>query len=119
MAKILVIEDEATLREALVEWLMLEDYAVIDAADGLAGIEAAVQHLPDLILCDIMMPRMDGYGVLAQLQANKETAHIPLIFTTAKVAPEDIRKGLELGATAYVKKPFTRLELLQVIQNSL
>ena len=119
MAKILVIEDEAILREELVEWLLLEGHEALGAEDGIIGIEAAFQHLPDLIISDIMMPRLDGYGVLTKLQTNPTTTRIPLIFLTARAAHEDIHKGINLGADDYITKPFTRLELLQAIQSCL
>jgi two-component system sensor histidine kinase/response regulator len=119
MMKILVIEDEATLREEIVEWLTLEGYTAFSAEDGVVGAEAALRELPDLIVCDILMPRLDGYGVLAELQANPVTAGIPFIFVTAKVAHEDIRQGMSLGADDYITKPFTHPELLQAVQTRL
>jgi two-component system sensor histidine kinase/response regulator len=119
MTKILVIDDEAILREELVEWLTLEGYEALGAEDGLVGIETALHTLPDLIVCDILMPRLDGYGVLLEVHAHPSTANIPFIFVTARVAHEDIRKGMDLGADDYIAKPFTRLELLQAIQSRL
>lgn len=116
MAKILVIEDETILREEIVEWLTLEGYTAIDAKDGMAGVEAALRHLPDLIVCDILMPQLDGYGVLLEIHANPTTIGIPFIFLTAKAAHDEIRKGMDMGADDYITKPFTRLELLQAIQ---
>lgn len=116
MTKILVIEDETILRNEIVEWLTLEGYTALSAEDGLAGVETAFRQPPDLIVCDITMPRLDGYGVLAELQANPATTGIPFIFVTARVAHEDIRQGMNLGADDYITKPFTRLELLQAIQ---
>src|SRR5215471_14572483 len=77
MTKILVIEDEAMLREEVVDWLTFEGYEAVGAEDGLAGVEQAAQHLPDLIVCDITMPRLDGYGVLLEIHANPTTADIP------------------------------------------
>ncbi len=116
MTKILVIEDETILREEVVAWLTLEAYAVFSAEDGVAGVEAALRHLPDLIVCDILMPRLDGYGVLLEVHSHQITADIPFIFVTARAAYEDMRKGMDLGADDYITKPFTRLELLQAIQ---
>lgn len=119
MTKILIIEDEAILRNEVVEWLRLEDYEAFGAADGLKGLELALLHEPDLIVCDIMMPHLDGHGVLLELRSNPTTATIPLIFVTARASHEDIRSGMELGADDYVTKPFTRLELLKAIQSRL
>jgi two-component system, sensor histidine kinase and response regulator len=114
--KILVIEDERPFRQDIVDWLTLEGYAVVGAEDGIVGIETAFQYIPDLILCDILMPRLDGYGVLSEVHANPVTAAIPFIFLTGRSAQEDILKGINLGADDYITKPFTRLELLQAIQ---
>ncbi|MBX3011867.1 MAG: response regulator [Caldilineaceae bacterium] len=119
MTKILVVEDEAILREELVDWLILEGYEALGAEDGMVGVELALRFVPDLIICDILMPRLDGYGVLLEVHANPAMASIPFIFVTARVAHEDIRKGMELGADDYITKPFTRLELLQAIQGRL
>ncbi|MEZ4734430.1 MAG: hybrid sensor histidine kinase/response regulator [Caldilineaceae bacterium] len=116
MTKILVIEDEAVMREEILEWLRLEEYEALGAEDGMAGVEAASRYLPDLIVSDIMMPHLDGYGVLLEVHANPATVNIPFIFLTAKAAHEDIRKGMELGADDYITKPFTRVELLHAIQ---
>lgn len=116
MTKILVIEDEAMLGNEISEWLSLEGYEAFGAADGIEGVQAAFQHQPDLIICDITMPRLDGHGVLLELRANPTTASIPFIFVTARAAYEDVRKGMELGADDYITKPFSRLELLQAIR---
>ncbi len=116
MTKILVIEDEAMLREEVMDWLTFEDFEVLGAEDGLAGVAAATEHSPDLIVCDITMPRLNGYGVLLEINANPKTAGIPFIFMTARAAHDDIREGMRLGADDYITKPFTRLELLQTIQ---
>lgn len=119
MPTILVIEDESLLRVEVAEWLMFEGYTAITAEDGVVGVEKALQHQPDLIVCDIMMPRLDGYGVLLEIRSNSETADIPLIFLTARAAHEDIRAGMNLGADDYLTKPFTRVELLQAIKSRL
>ena len=119
MTKILVIEDETILREEVLEWLTLEDYEAFGARDGMEGVNQAVQHIPDLIVCDITMPRLDGHGVLLELHANPLTAAIPFIFVTARAAHEDVRKGMSLGADDYITKPFTRLELLDAIHSRL
>lgn len=118
-AKILVIEDETLLRQEVMEWLTFEGYQAAGVADGLSGVEHAFRQLPDLIICDITMPRLDGYGVLFELHANPATAGIPLIFITARAAYEDVRKGMNLGADDYITKPFTRLELLESIHTRL
>jgi two-component system sensor histidine kinase/response regulator len=119
MIKILLIEDEAPLRSEVAEWLTFEDYEVIQAADGIAGVEAVFQHQPDLILCDIMMPRLDGYGVLLETNANPATVATPFIFMTARASHDDLREGMSSGADDYITKPFTRQELLHAIQNQL
>jgi signal transduction histidine kinase len=116
MTKILTIEDETTLREEIIDWLTFEGYEVTGAADGIEGVNAAVINPPDLIVCDISMPRMDGYGVLLALQANTALQSIPFIFLSAKTDHEDIRKGMQLGADDYMTKPFHRLELLKAIR---
>ena len=116
MTKILVIEDEGMLREEVMDWLTFEDYEAIGAEDGLAGVVAAARHLPDLIVCDVTMPRLNGYGVLLEINANPRTAGIPFIFMTARASHDDIREGMSLGADDYITKPFTRLELLQTIR---
>jgi len=115
MGKILVIEDEAILRDEIVEWLTLEGYEVLSAADGRAGVDTALLHVPDLVVCDILMPQVDGYDVLLEIRACPTTVDIPFIFLTAKAAQDDIRKGMDLGADDYITKPFTRLTLLHAI----
>ncbi len=117
--KILVIEDESILREEVVEWLMLEGYATLAAADGQQGLELALQSAPDLVICDIMMPRLDGHGVLLALRADPTTADIPFIFMTARAAYEDIRQGMDMGADDYLTKPFTRQQFFQAIATRL
>lgn len=119
MTKILVIEDETILRGEIVEWLTLEGYEAVSAEDGIAGVEAAFRTMPDLIICDITMPRLDGYGVLLEMHSNQATANIPFIFVTARASYEDIRRGMNLGADDYITKPFTRQELLGAISSRL
>jgi signal transduction histidine kinase len=114
--KILLIEDEAMLRAEVAEWLDFEGYEIYTAEDGLVGIEMALRHLPDLIVCDIMMPHLDGYGVLFELRSNSKTMNTAFIFTTAKVTHDDLRKGMTSGADDYLTKPYSRAELLQAIQ---
>ena len=119
VARILVIEDETMLRQEILEWLTFEGYEVLGAADGTEGLESAFRSPPDLIICDITMPRLDGYGVLLELHSKPATAGIPFVFVTARAGHEDIRKGMNLGADDYISKPFTRLELLQGIRTRL
>jgi len=116
MTKILLIEDEYPLRQEMMEWLTFENYEVTEAADGVEGVNAAVMSPPDLIVCDISMPKLDGYGVLLDIQSNSALQSIPFIFLTARTTHEDIRKGMQLGADDYLTKPCTRLELLEAIR---
>lgn len=115
MKKILVIEDEYTVRVNLLDLLYAEDFEVIGAENGKVGVELAKTHLPDLIICDVMMPELDGFGVLAALRSSPDTEMIPFIFLTAKTDKMDRRHGMSLGADDYLAKPFTRSELLGVI----
>jgi len=115
MTKILVIEDEQDIRDILIAMLEAEDFDVIDASNGQRGLQLAQETLPDLIISDIMMPELDGYGVLKQLRQNPSTETIPFIFLTAKAAKPNQRQGMELGADDYIVKPFTRDELLGTI----
>jgi CheY-like chemotaxis protein len=97
MKKILLIEDNTEVRENTAEILELADYTVFTAANGKIGVELAKREMPDLIICDIMMPELDGYGVLHVLSKNPATASIPFIFLTAKSEKDDFRKGMNLG----------------------
>jgi diguanylate cyclase (GGDEF)-like protein len=115
MKKILVIEDEEFVRENIVELLDAEGFEVIGAEDGRMGLNLAKAMVPDLILCDVMMPELDGYGVLTALRQDSILATVPFIFLTAKAAKADLRQGMELGADDYLTKPFTRAELLGAI----
>ncbi len=114
--KILVIEDNNDVRENLSELLTLSGYETVTAPNGKLGVEAAVAHVPDLILCDIMMPEMDGYTVLRILSKNEATAMIPFLFLTAKTELTDVRRGMTLGADDYITKPFDDVELLNTIE---
>lgn len=116
MKKILLIEDHEQMRENTAEILSLSGYMVETAANGKIGVEMAKKINPDLIICDIMMPELDGYGVLHILSKLEKTAHIPFIFLTAKTEKEDFRKGMNLGADDYLTKPFTDIELLDAIE---
>ncbi|NBA85924.1 response regulator [Emticicia sp. CRIBPO] len=119
MKKILLIEDNYEIRENTAEILELADYSVITAENGRIGVEKARQEKPDLIVCDIMMPVMDGYGVLHLLSKTTDTADIPFIFLTAKADRTDLRKGMEMGADDYITKPFDDVELLNAIESRL
>jgi len=116
MKKILVIEDNLEVRENLCEILELDSYEVVPAENGKIGVEKALSERPDLIICDVMMPELDGYGVLKILNKNPLVNHIPFIFLTAKAEKADMRKGMGLGAEDYITKPFDDAALLEVIQ---
>lgn len=116
MKKILLIEDNQDIRENTAEILELANYKVITAENGKIGVTLAMSELPDLIICDIMMPVLDGYGVLHLLSKNDELAKIPFIFMTAKSERSDFRKGMEMGADDYITKPFDDIELLNAIE---
>ncbi|MGQ9889712.1 MAG: hybrid sensor histidine kinase/response regulator [Aggregatilineales bacterium] len=119
MKRILVIEDEYSLRRDIMEMLAFEGYEVDGAENGAAGIAQAQRQLPDLIICDIMMPEIDGYGVLDALRRNEATAAIPFIFLTARTDKVDQRHGMEQGADDYLTKPFTVQELLKSVDTRL
>jgi len=119
MTKILVIEDEANIREGIVGILEFARYEVDTAKNGLMGIQAAARFKPDLILCDIMMPELNGYEVLLELSQSPATASIPFIFLTARSTRDDIRRGMSLGADDYLTKPFSAEELLEAVKTRL
>ena len=114
---ILVIEDEPQVRHNIQQILELSDYQVLGAENGRVGLQLAKTALPDLIICDVMMPEMDGYQVVAALRENNATTTIPFIFLTAKVERTDLRQGMELGADDYLTKPFTAEELLKAVES--
>jgi CRP/FNR family transcriptional regulator, polysaccharide utilization system transcription regulator len=116
MKKILIIEDNKDVRENIVEILSLAGYEVTSAENGKLGISSVFTFKPDLILCDVMMPELDGYGVMKILQSNAQFSHIPLIFLTAKSEKTDMRKGMALGAVDYIIKPFDDTDLLTSIE---
>jgi len=116
MKSILVIEDNLEVRENIAEILELASYRVLTAANGKQGVEQAKRTIPDLIICDVMMPELDGYGVLHLLSKSEDTAAIPFIFLTAKTEKNDIRKGMNLGADDYLTKPFDDVELLDAVE---
>ncbi len=117
MKKILLIEDNNEIRENTAEILELDGYKVITAENGKTGVELALKETPDLIICDIMMPVLDGYGVLHLLSKHAHTESIPFIFLTAKADRGDYRKGMEMGADDYITKPFEDVELLNAIES--
>lgn len=117
MKKILLIEDNEDVRENTAEILTLAQYNVVTAKNGKEGVELALIELPDLIICDIMMPILDGYGALHLLSKNEITASIPFIFLTAKADRGDFRRGMEMGADDYLTKPFDDIELMNAIES--
>ena len=119
MKTILLIEDNDDIRENTAEILELSNYKVIVAENGKAGVEKALEHTPDLIICDIMMPVLDGYGVLHAVHKNERIKNTPFIFLTAKSERNDFRKGMELGADDYITKPFDGTELLNAVDSRL
>lgn len=116
MKKILVIEDNAEIRENTAEILELANYKVFTAENGRSGIEVALREKPDLILCDVVMPVLDGFGVLHLVHKNPAIRNTPFIFMSAKAERAEMRKGMELGADDYITKPFEKTELLQAIE---
>jgi len=119
MKKILVIEDEPEMRRNITTLLRYHDYEPITADNGRAGVEAARRERPDLNLCDVMMPELDGYGVLRALQTKPTLARIPFIFLTAKGEKDDLRSGMNLGADDYLTKPVGNADLVQAIETRL
>ena len=119
MRTILLIEDDADMRENTAEILELANYHVLKAENGKRGVEIARSEPPDLVVCDIMMPELDGYGVLHLLGRDPKTAEVPFIFLSAKAERSDVRKGMELGADDYLTKPFEESELLNAVEGRL
>ena len=119
MARILIIEDEAPLRANIARLLIAEGFETIEASDGASGVDMAIHQLPDLIICDIMMPGLDGFGTLFSLRENVTTSHIPFIFLTASVRDFDRKWSFELGADGYLTKPFRLEDLLVAVKNRL
>jgi len=117
--KILVIEDAHALRKDILEMLSFEGFDVRGAENGLLGVQTAREYHPDLIVCDIMMPELDGYGVLTELQKDASEATIPFVFLTARTDKGDMRQGMELGANDYLTKPFTANELINTVRAQL
>ena len=119
MKKILLIEDNDDIRNNTAEILELSNYKVIVAENGKIGVEKALEHIPDLIICDIMMPVLDGYGVLHAVHKNNSIRNVPFIFLSAKSERNDFRRGMELGADDYITKPFNGTELLDAVDRRL
>ncbi|MRT16155.1 response regulator [Vitellibacter sp. q18] len=119
MKNILLIEDDTALRENTAELLELSGYTVVTAPNGKIGIEKAKAEKPNIVVCDIMMPEIDGYGVLEQLASDEATKHIPFIFLSAKTEHKEIRKGMDMGADDYLTKPFDEQELISAIESRL
>lgn len=119
MKKILVIEDEPEMRRNITQLLRFHEYEPLAAANGREGVEVARREMPDLILCDVMMPELDGYGVLQALQGEATLARTPFIFLTAKGEKNDLRSGMNLGADDYLTKPVAHADLLRAIETRL
>ena len=115
MKTILIIEDQPDMRENIATILEMENYAVLTANDGAQGLEAAREEKPDLILCDVMMPKLDGHGVLQKLREDRTIAGTPFVFLSAKGERQDLRAGMNLGADDYLTKPVTATELLAAV----
>jgi CRP-like cAMP-binding protein/ActR/RegA family two-component response regulator len=115
-SSVLVIDDNKDIRENTAEILDLAGYKTFMAENGKKGVELALREIPSIIICDIMMPELDGYGVLHLIRKNAETEHIPFIFLTAKTERTDFRKGMEMGADDYITKPFEEIELLNAVE---
>lgn len=119
MKKILLIEDNISILENTKEILEMANFKVFTASNGKSGVQLALEAPPDLIVCDIVMPLLDGYGVLQLLRKNAGTRNIPFVFLTSKTEKDDMRKGMDLGADDYLTKPFTGSELLNAIESRL
>jgi len=119
MKKVLIIEDNAEIRENTSEILALQGYEVITSDNGREGVATALSQRPDVILCDIMMPEVNGYQVIRALKANPRTEKIPFIYVTASGEKSEVKMALELGAAGYVRKPFDVKDLIDAIRKSL
>lgn len=119
MTKILVIEDEFDIRDEVMSWLVFEGYEALGAADGKEGLRVIRHEQPDLVLCDISMPEMDGHTVLIEMRSNAALQHIPFIFMTASADRDDVRRGMNLGADDYITKPFSHAEILNAVASRL
>jgi CheY-like chemotaxis protein len=119
MATILIIEDEAPIRDNLRRFLQLEGYSVVEAENGQKGLDMIRSSLPDLIVCDVMMPELDGFGLLKILRTDPRTAAVPFVFLTASAERESLAHGQDLGADEYVTKPFNLVQLAALIRRRL
>ncbi|BAU11316.1 putative diguanylate phosphodiesterase with response regulator receiver modulation [Leptolyngbya sp. NIES-3755] len=119
MSSVLVIEDDPEILENIEEILELQSYETLTTSSSLAGLQLAKEALPSLVICDVVMPELDGYGVLNELRQQEETSTIPFIFLTGRSERADIRMGMELGADDYLTKPFTQEELIGAVQSCL
>lgn len=119
MATVLIIEDEAPIRDNLRRFLQLEGYAIVEAENGQKGLDAIRAGLPDLILCDVMMPGLDGFSLLKILRADPRTAAVPFVFLTASAEKESLQQGQDMGADEYVTKPFNLIQLAALIRRRL
>lgn len=119
MATVLIIEDEAPIRDNLRRFLQLEGYAIVEAENGQNGLDVIRAGLPDLILCDVMMPVLDGFSLLKILRADPRTAAVPFVFLTASAEKESLQQGQDLGADEYVTKPFNLMQLAALIRRRL
>ncbi len=119
MGTILVIEDEDAIRSNILEMLEDEGFEALGAENGLMGVLWSQDNIPDLVICDVMMPELDGHGVLMALRSNPATELVPFVFLSAKAAKSDLRQGMNLGADDYMTKPFTKRELLDTVQAQL
>ncbi|MDN3668094.1 response regulator [Echinicola jeungdonensis] len=116
---ILVIEDNAEMCENISDILRLKNYQIITAQEGLKGLEMVNEKNPDLVICDVKMPKLDGFGVLKKMKSQSSTSSIPFIFLTAKAQKVDLVKGMEMGANEYIVKPFDGKALLEVVESCL
>lgn len=119
MSTILLLEDHPLIRENIAEMLMINSIEVVECENGNEGLLALKDKLPDLILCDIMMPELDGYEFLVEIKKNKRTAKIPFIFLSAKTEKKEMQIGIDLGADSYLTKPFDQTELMAKIESFL
>lgn len=119
MARVLVVDDDQVIRSLLEVNLEMEGHEVLLAADGREGLDVARAELPDLVLLDVMMPELSGWQVAEELVADEATAHMPIVFLTARAMEADVRKGTDLGAAHYVTKPFDPIDLMDLINDLL
>jgi two-component system, OmpR family, alkaline phosphatase synthesis response regulator PhoP len=119
MKTVLIIEDDVDILENIQDVLEQQDYQTITATDSALGVRLSRRSDPDLVLCDVMMPKLDGYGVLSEMRQHQVTATTPLIFVTGKSERAEVRRGMDLGADDYLTKPFTTSELLSAVKSCL